>query len=347
MNMPRSKTLLLATLILWGLGYALWVTNYLLDPPPFVLDHSLRGLAVFGFGAVLCLAVSRMLATQQNLCARKPYLIVVAVVAVVVTTGLIALFHELVMHVIAPRWGGASWKNVLEQMPMMSWLFGAWALLYFALATDSARRDGEVKLAQATTATLDARHRLLVQQINPHFLFNALNTVYALVLEGDEVRAKRCLLALSAFMRGSIDRNAPCEVSLSQELASIRHYLEIELIRFGERLHFEESVPPATLECRVPSLILQPLVENCIKHGLNGHAGSMTIRLSAALEQEQLMLSVEDDGRSPPDSDVLVSGVGLNNVRERLHLLYGDSARLTAEARRSGGFVARVYLPVR
>ena len=342
--MPRFSTLLHATIPLWTLGYVLWVTNFLAAPPPFALDHALRGISLFVFGLVLCLAIGPILAWIQNRCGTG-ILAVVAIITVSVATLLLALFYELVMHVIAPHWGPPTWGGLLDQMPMMAWLFITWVLLYFALVADAARRDREVRLVQATSAARDAQHRLLVQQINPHFLFNALNTVYSLVLEGDDARAQRCLLALSAFFRGSLDRETPRKVPLSRELASIRHYLEIELIRFGGRLHLDESVPPALLDRSVPALILQPLVENCIKHGLSGHAGPMTIWLSASLEQNELVLGVEDDGRSPPEQDLPPSGVGLNNVRERLHLLYGDAARLTARARADGGFVAHVHLP--
>lgn len=344
MNMPRFSSLVLATLILWALGCALWVTGFVLEPPPFALDHDLRAIPVFMFGAILSLAGGRILGGIQR-CAGPRRLIAVAIVGVITATVVLCLFQEFVFHVLVPRWGGPTWMHVLEQMPMMSWLFLAWILLYFAIVADATRRDREVRLAQATATAIDAQHLLLVQQINPHFLFNALNTVYALVLEHDDVRARRCLLALSAFLRTSIDRDAPREVSLSKELASIRHYLEIELTRFGERLHLDESVPLGLLDRSVPALILQPLVENCIKHGLNGHVGQMTIWLSATLEQNELILSVEDDGRSPPEQDVPVSGVGLNNVRERLHLLFGAAARLSAHARIGGGFVVRVYLP--
>lgn len=343
MNMPRFSTLVLATILLWALGYALWVTNWLVNPPPFALNHALRGFPVFVFGAVLCFAIGRIFAWVQD--RGTLFLVAVAIVTVIVATFALALFYELVMHVIAPHWRGPTWENVLDQVPMMSWLFVTWVLLYFALVANAARRDGEVRLAQATTAALDAQHRLLVQQINPHFLFNALNTVYALVLEGDGARAQRCLLALSAFMRASIDRNAPRTVPLSTELASIRHYLEIELIRFGDRLRLDESVRPGVLDLTVPALILQPLVENCIKHGLSSNTGSMTIWLSASLENNELVLSVENDGRSPPEQDIPMFGVGLNNVSERLHLLHGGSARLIAQARPGGGFTARVYLP--
>ncbi|MGH8398605.1 MAG: sensor histidine kinase [Gammaproteobacteria bacterium] len=344
MNMPRFSTLVRATIILWALGYALWETNFLLAPPPFALDHALRGIPVFVFGAVLCVAIGRLLALVHNHTGTW-LLVAVAIVTVIAATFLLALSYDIVMHVIVPRWGGHTWGKVLVQMPMMAWLFITWELLYFALVADAERRDREVRLAQATTTAIDAQHRLLVQQINPHFLFNALNTVYALVLEDDDSRARRCLLALSAFLRSSIDRDAPREVSLSNELASIRHYLEIELTRFGERLHLDESVPSGLLDRHVPALILQPLVENCIKHGLCGNAEPMTIWLSASLEHNELLLSVENDGRSPPEQDVPLSGVGLNNVRERLHLLYGDAARLTAQGRPGGGFVARVHLP--
>ena len=343
MNMPRFSTLLLATIALWTLSYAFWLTNYVFEPWPYQLDHSLRGISVFALSAVLSLGIGRVLDWTRSHAGAKA-VAAVTIVAVIAATAVTAFFHMLVIYVIAPRWGNPTWTAVLEQIPM-GWAFVAWVLLYFALVADAARRDREVRLAQATSAALDAQHRLLVQQINPHFLFNALNTVYALVLEGDDTRARSCLLALSAFMRASIDRDAPRVVPLSSELTSIRHYLEIELTRFGERLHLDESVPSDLLDRSVPALIMQPLVENCIKHGLTGHAGPMTIWLSASIEQDQLVLSVEDDGRSPPANGASSSGIGLNNVRNRLHLLYGDAARLTAHARAGGGFVARVYLP--
>lgn len=344
MNIQRFSTLLLATIILWTLGYALWLTNFLFEPLPFQLEHSLRGISVFMLGAVLSLGIARMLGEIQGRRVGARILTVAVVTTVIAATVVLVFFDVLVMHVIAPRWGGPTWTNVLEQIPF-AWMFIAWMLLYFALVADAARRDHEIRLTQATAAALDAQHRLLVQQINPHFLFNALNTVYALVVQGDDARARLCLLALSAFLRSSIDRNAPREVPLSSELASVRHYLEIELIRFGERLRIEESVPSELFDRTVPTLILQPLMENCIKHGLSNHAGTMTIWVSASLEQNKLVLSVENDGRSPPEQDVPVAGVGLNNVRERLHLLYGETARLIAHARRGGGFIARLHLP--
>ncbi len=343
MNIMRMNTLGLATIILWALGYALWLTNFVFEPLPFQLDHSLRGLAVFTLGALLSFAIGRMLNKLEGRASVRTLTGVVAA-TIFTATAILAFFHVVVMQVIAPRWGGPTWTNFLEQIPM-AWIFVAWMLLYFALLADSARRDREVRLAQAISTAIDAQHRLLVQQINPHFLFNALNTVYALVVDGDDTRARRCLLSLSAFLRRSIDPDAPREVPLSDELASIRHYLEIELTRFGERLRLDESIAPGLLECRVPALILQPLVENCVKHGLTGHTRGMTIWLSASLDHDKLVLSVEDDGRSPPQDGAWSFGVGLNNVRQRLQLLHGNAAELTAYARPGGGFISCVRLP--
>jgi two-component system LytT family sensor kinase len=339
----RINTLGLATIILWALGYALWLTNFVFEPLPFQLDHSLRGVAIFTLGAMLSFGIGRMLNRLQDRAEVRNLWGVVAA-TILAATAVLVCFDVVVMHVIAPRWGDPTWTGVLEKIPML-WMFVAWMLLYFALFADAKRRDREVRLAQAITTAIDAQHRLLVQQINPHFLFNALNTVYALVLDGDETRARRCLLALSAFLRRSIDPDAPREVPLSDELASIRHYLEIELTRFGERLHLDESIPPGLLDCRVPALILQPLVENCVKHGLTGHTRRMTIWLSASLEHDTLVLSVEDDGHSPPQGGSWSYGVGLNNVKQRLQLLYGNVAQLTACARPDGGFISRMHLP--
>lgn len=345
MKMPRLNTFVIATIILWALGYILWLTNYLFEPLPYQLDHSLRGIAVFTLGLLMSLGIRRVLDRLQTRRVDTKILAAVIAAAVIFGTTVLAFFDVFVIRVIAPRWGPPTWTNVLEQIPM-AWMFIAWMLLYFALVADATRRDREIQLERATTAAIDAQHRVLVQQINPHFLFNALNTVYALVVQGDDARARLCLLALSAFLRGSIDPKAPREVPLSTELASVRHYLDIELIRFCDRLRLEESIPSELSERIVPALILQPLVENCIKHGLSGHAGTMTIWVSAALEQNLLVLSVENDGHCcASEHGVPVAGVGLTNVRERLHLLYGDAANLTAHARPGGGFIARVHLP--
>lgn len=334
---------MLATVILWTVAYAAWTAGWMLDPMSYALERALRRIPLCVLGVVLCFGIGRMLAGMRDAPIRRQ--VIAAVSAVVTATIVYAFVNELVFYVIVPRWGGPAWMHIPSVMMSDFWVFAAWVLLYFALSADAVRRDREVRLVQTTATAIDAQHKLLLQQINPHFLFNALNTIYALVLEGDNAGARRSVLALSAFLRRAIGGDRPTRVRLADELESVRHYLDIELVRFGDRLRFQAAIPDALLAREVPYLILQPLVENCVKHGLAHSTEEMTIRLSATVDDKGWMLTVEDDGLGVDGDDALVHGVGLDNVVQRLRLLYGKDARLEAGARAGGGFIARLHLP--
>lgn len=341
MNLPRPSLLLLATVILWTVAYAAWTAGSMLEPAPFALERALRRIPECVIGALLCLGIGRVLAGMRGQPTRR---ITMAAIALVLSATLVhACVNELAFYVIVPRWGSPQWEDIPSVVMSDFWVFAAWVLLYFAFTADAARRDREVHLARASEQAVEAQHKLLVQQINPHFLFNALNTVYALVLEDDNVSARRSLLALSSFLRRSLEPGAPLKVPLSRELASVRDYLEIETARFGERLRLVEDVPESLLDRVVPNLILQPLVENCVKHGLRGHAGSMTIILSARSEGDATILCVENDGAIA--SQAVSHGVGLSHVAQRLRLLYGKRGGMETGPREDGGFVARIRLP--
>ncbi len=341
MKLPRPSILLLATVILWTVAYAAWTAGSMLEPAPFALERALRRIPECVIGALLCLGIGRVLAGMQGRSTRR---ITVVAIALVLGASLVhACVNELAFYVIVPRWGSPEWEDIPSVIMSDFWVFAAWVLLYFALSADAARRDREVHLARASEQAIDAQHKLLVQQINPHFLFNALNTVYALVLEDDNARARRSLLALSSFLRRSLEPGTPLKVPLSRELESVRDGLEIEMARFGERLRLVEKIPDELLDRVVPNLILQPLVENCVKHGLRGHAGSMTITLSATLEDDAMVLRVENDGAVARET--VSHGVGLSHVAQRLRLLYGERGGMEVRPREHGGFVACIRLP--
>lgn len=341
-RLPR--VLLLATAALWLVAFVVWTADALVEPVPHVLERALRRLPLCVGGVLLCVGMGRLL---QHARGRGTWATGVwTVIGVVLASFLYALANELVFYVIAPRWGAATPAHIPDVAMTVFWVFAAWSLLYYALVADAERRDREVRLAQTTVAAVDAQHKLLLQQINPHFLFNALNTVYALVLEDDNVQAKRSLLALSSFLRKSLESDAPVQVTLAGELESVRHYLDIELVRFGNRLRLIEEIPAELLDCRVPNLILQPLVENCIKHGLAKSDRPVTIRLWAAHTAAHLTLGIEDDGPMRPHPERITLGVGLSNVARRLELLYGADAGLTTSGRRDGGFVACIHFPM-
>lgn len=341
MNLPRPNILLLSTIILWAVAYAAWTAGSMLEPAPFALERALRRIPECVIGALLCLGIGRVLAGMHGKSTRRITLVTIALI--LGATIVHACVNELAFYVIVPRWGAPQWEDIPSVVMSDFWVFAAWVLLYFAFSADAARRDREVHLARASEQAIDARHQLLVQQINPHFLFNALNTVYALVLDDDNTRARRSLLALSSFLRRSLEPGAPLKVPLSRELESVRDYLEIEMARFGKRLRLVEDIPEALLDRVVPNLILQPLVENCVKHGLRGHAGSMTITLSAMARDDVMILSVENDGFVV--SETVKHGVGLSHVAQRLQLLYGDHGGMEATPRKGGGFVACIRLP--
>ena len=190
----------------------------------------------------------------------------------------------------------------------------------------------------------DARLQTLRAQLQPHFLFNALNTISVLMHENVD-SADRILLQLSALLRRSLDGSEACEVTLGEEIRFLESYLEIEQARFGGRLGFRLHVPDEVLEARVPTLILQPLVENALHHGIAARAGPGRVEIKAYRRGDVLLLSVSDDGRGLPQATT--ERVGLANTRARLHLLYADRQRFEVRNSDDGGVIAEIELPWR
>jgi len=217
-----------------------------------------------------------------------------------------------------------------------------------------ARRDEAVRLqaeavrlqAQLAEARLDALRR----QLDPHFLFNTLHAVASLV-ERDPRGVRRMIARLSELLRHSLEGGGESEIPLRQELEMVGRYLDIMQVRFQGRLAVETRVGDRALDALVPNLILQPLVENAIKHGVEGQTGSGRIMVEGDVEGETLVLRVHDDGRgvtAPPAGDGAggaASGVGLRNTVARLEQLYGAEQRFTLRANDGGGTVAEIRLP--
>ncbi|HYH06819.1 MAG TPA: histidine kinase [Thermoanaerobaculia bacterium] len=204
---------------------------------------------------------------------------------------------------------------------------------------DRVRQQHESRLqAQLAEARLDA----LRMQINPHFLFNTLHAISALV-ERDPGGVRKMIARLSELLRHTIDSKASDEISLRDELAFLRRYIEIMEIRFQGRMQVAMNIAGDTLDALVPNLILQPLVENALEHGVSRTRGEGRIEIDSRREGDALVLSVRDNG---PGVDAnSASGVGLANTRARLAQLYEEDAALSLTAAESGGAIARVTLP--
>jgi two-component system, LytTR family, sensor kinase len=196
----------------------------------------------------------------------------------------------------------------------------------------------ESNLAKARLNTLKA-------QLQPHFLFNSLNAITAL-LRRDPRLAETTLVSLSELLRMALSQSEKQEGALREELEFVQRYLEIQQTRFGDKLRVEQEIDPQALDSMAPTLVLQPLVENAIRHGIEPSEKAGTVRVSASRNGGKLVLTVEDDGVGLVNGNA-GTGIGLANLRERLLTLYGARQKLEVSPRANGGVLVRVEIPWR
>jgi two-component system, LytTR family, sensor histidine kinase AlgZ len=199
------------------------------------------------------------------------------------------------------------------------------ALQYLLVALEDSRR-AETEALRFQILSREAELRTLRAQIHPHFLFNSLNSINALIGSRPEEARRMCVL-LADFLRRSLALGARDQVLLSEELALAEDLLAIEKVRFGARLHFAPSVEESALRCLVPPLLLQPLIENAVTHGISQCLEGGTVRLEARRQGERLILAIENP-RDPESPTRTGPGIGIENVRRRLETLYGRDAEL-------------------
>lgn len=343
----------------WTFLATLSAANRLLDPRGFGFRMSPAGPIALAFieswiwaaFTPLILWLSSWTSERtRSLWIRIPLLLLIGVGIAVAVYALLDLARFLVIDPPPLRRRGRSTFAPLREIGRLRFLNQL--LVYFAvLATgfarefflsDQRRQRQEAHLqAQLAEARLDA----LRMQINPHFLFNTLHAVSALV-ERDPGGVRRMISRLSELLRHTIDSRATDEVPLREELAFLRRYIEIMEIRFQGRLRVDMQADDDTLDALVPNLILQPIVENALEHGVNRAAGEGQITISSRIEfrgSKYLVLTVRDNG---PGIDTRnESGVGLGNTRARLKQLYGDRAVLTLKNADGGGTLAEITLP--
>ena len=247
-------------------------------------------------------------------------------------------------------------------------VFFTWAALYHgikyfeflqreqevAVRAESAQRQEALKRIKAEAETKAAQLRLLRYQLNPHFLFNTLNSVSSLISAERGNDANGMLLRLSTFLRFALERDDMTLTTLREDLMAVELYLEIEKVRFSDRLVVEIDVATEAYRCSVPSLLLQPIIENAIKYAIAQSEQGGTIRVSARVKDQLLILTVDDSGPGdtqksdlgpPVIEDASGTGIGLQNIRERLSTLYGAMFFVEQGSSPLGGFRVRISIP--
>jgi len=231
----------------------------------------------------------------------------------------------------------------------------SYLLLYAGILATQYVMDSGARLAYQQTETARLNEQLakaqldaLRRQIEPHFLFNTLNAVTGLVREGRNETAVSMIAELSDFMRRVLEDSTRQEVPLGEEMAFAQKYLEIQKVRFVERLQLSVDVPSELLTAQVPTLILQPMVENAIKHGIAKRAQGGAVRIAASRSDATLTVAVYNDGPGLPASwETSHSGIGISNMRTRLRSLYGDAFKLKLENQAPGGVEVSISVPFR
>jgi two-component sensor histidine kinase len=290
------------------------------------------------FGAFLCYILYRCLRLLRQRAFGRQMMIgasLALVTAAIQAVGNAVLFSRGDDHFIV---------NFLYTLLYWFWFYLSWTTAYLALSYSITLQEQERQSAQLRVQAQEAQNRALRYQINPHFLFNTLNAIAALVRDAP-AKAEEMVVQLSDFFRRSLAVNPMEDLTLSEEVDLQRLYLEIERTRFPDRLRFDVELDEGTAEARVPALLLQPLVENAVKHGVARSEGATCIRIRARVDGPLLEIIVENDASA---SGPAANGekVGLRNVEDRVRSRFGDEASLISSAV-DGGFRNTLRMPLR
>jgi signal transduction histidine kinase len=261
-----------------------------------------------------------------------------------VTLAMQAYLEPDVLARARANWAEVYSTVILSRLVSGAFTYGAVLGVATTLGYHRQVREREVRAAQLEAQLALAQVQALKMQVHPHFLFNTLHAVTVLIRE-DPIAATRVVTRLGDLLRLTLSRATTAQVSFRRELEILTLYLEIERTRFHDRLEIAYDVQPATLGALVPDLVLQPLVENAIRHGVSPNPGAGRIELRSRRDGDWLTLEIRDNGAGLPHGRVRPDGIGLSTTRARLERLYGDRQELTLENLPDGGCVARIRIP--
>jgi len=351
----EPKTVALSLGLFWLVFLVLYTVRSLFLDVPDQMAAFVRRVVVACAGVGLAWTMYRLLVWLRPASLRTG--ILQAAAMSLPAAFLYALSNFLVFDVLAPMPGDVAFtgrnahirqliSGLSELTIQWSFVFAAWGLLYLSLAAAARTREADLRATAHMEAARLAEIRALRYQVNPHFLFNLLNALSTLVGRRDTAEAEALIGDMGRFFRFTLATDPVGDVALTEEIDMQTRYLELERRRFPDRLRVEIVVDDAVAAAAVPSLILQPLVENAIKHGVSRANGPVTVRIGAhAAGNGQLTIAVEDDAGQTQAAAAPGTGTGLKNVADRLALRFGAGATCRAGARPDGGYRVELILP--
>jgi hypothetical protein len=336
MKMPTLEQLRSSRNVLfWSLHTAGWaaygISQYFgarFYPQPSSYARVILASALAGF---LLSAPMRLI--YRRLWGRSPRTMIIGVLLTSYVTGLALriVINFSYKEFVDPDWHAQTLFELFGGALSSTYLLLCWSLLYFGIKFYESQRKQEEGMLKAVALAQEAQLKMLRYQLNPHFLFNTLNAISTLILDNQNRKANHAVTRLSEFLRYTLDQDPMKKVTLRQEIEALDLYLGTERLRFGERLRLEYAVEEAALGALVPSLLLQPLLENSLKYAVAAREQGGLVRIEGRIREGRLELSVIDDGPGLREgaSSGERRGVGLRNTRERLMVLYGDDCRFT------------------
>lgn len=315
-------------------------------------DSPLKGLIGNLMEAILGYCITLLLSTLYGLYRRKlPSLtgILLSIATLAAATFLFAVLDAFAFSILsASSGGGSTVRLVFGSIYVAFIVLAGWSALYYGINYYLIVEEQIDQLQQLETQASSAQLAMLRYQLNPHFLFNTLNSISTLVLLKQTERANSMLNRLSSFLRYTLANEPTANVTLAQEIETLKLYLEIEKMRFEDRLRPSFDIDSRVDKARLPSLLLQPLVENAIKYAVTPKEDGAEIAITARLVGDRVQITVSDTGPGVHGTKLrssLSTGVGLANIRDRLAQAFGPDHRFETRSNRGGGFGVDIEIP--
>lgn len=336
-HLPVARIKFSRDALFWSLHAATWVgyamAHYL---GAWLYEKPTGYLKVIAAAAASGFVLTMPLRYWYRVLWRKPPRVMI--VGVMITGYLTALAWRYIVnsaynyYLAGDEWQMHGIYEMFSGAVSATYLLYCWSGLYFGIRYyESMQQQREAAFTAASLAQ-EAQLRMLRYQLNPHFLFNTLNAISTLILDNENRIANQAVTRLSEFLRYTLDQDPMKKVTVRQEIDALNMYLSTERLRFGDRLRLEFAIEEPALEALVPSLLLQPLIENAVKYAVSPREDGGSIRVEGRLRGDMLELVVADDGPGAKTGAALVDGrgVGLRNTRERLAVLFGERHRFAA-----------------